>query len=105
MKFLALGTLVLSFISLVSCEEAATPPTPEELPTPVAHVTHKVFLQIVVNRKILATIVIGLFGDVVPQTVENFRCLCTGEKGVGYKHAPLHYKRTKIHRIHREFMA
>lgn len=35
-----------------------------------------------------------------PKSVENFRCLCTGEKGTGKASGkPLHYKGVRLHRI------
>jgi Cyclophilin type peptidyl-prolyl cis-trans isomerase/CLD len=38
-------------------------------------------------------IIAVLFSDVVPNTAENFRCLCTGETGLGKaSKKPLHYK-------------
>eukprot|EP00929_Paragymnodinium_shiwhaense_P115459 TRINITY_DN8435_c0_g1_i1.p1 TRINITY_DN8435_c0_g1~~TRINITY_DN8435_c0_g1_i1.p1 ORF type:complete len:286 (-),score=66.42 TRINITY_DN8435_c0_g1_i1:94-951(-) len=43
---------------------------------------------------------IELFADVVPKTAENFRCLCTGEKG-----KDLHFKGATFHRIIPGFMA
>lgn len=41
------------------------------------------FFDIKIGLMPAGRIVFELFSDVVPKTTENFRCLCTGEKGIG----------------------
>nr|KJB80891.1 hypothetical protein B456_013G120200 [Gossypium raimondii] len=64
----------------------------------------KVFFDILIGKAKAGRVVMELFADVVPKTAENFRALCTGEKGVGQCGKPLHYKGSAFHRIIPSFM-
>lgn len=53
----------------------------------------------------LGKIVMQLYADITPKTAENFRALCTGEKGTSSKSGkPLHFKGCTFHRIIKDFM-
>ncbi|KAF7244112.1 Peptidyl-prolyl cis-trans isomerase D [Varanus komodoensis] len=65
----------------------------------------RVFLDVDIGGERAGRIVLELFADIVPKTAENFRALCTGEKGIGPTTGkPLHYKGCPFHRIIKKFM-
>jgi len=64
----------------------------------------RVFFDVTIGGQPVGRIVFELYDDIVPKTAENFRALCTGEKGVGKSGKPLHYKGSSFHRIIKSFM-
>ena len=67
-------------------------------------VTTTVKFSIKADDVLIGDVEIGLFGDVVPKTVENFRALCTGENGMGSSGKKLAFQGSYFHRIIPSFM-
>lgn len=65
-------------------EEGSSEPSSKKLAKP------RVYLDIEIGQEPAGRIVIELHSDIVPRTADNFRALCTGEKGYGYRGCPFH---------------
>jgi len=64
----------------------------------------RTYFDITVGDKPLGRIVFSLYADLVPRTAENFRALCTGEKGTGKSGKQLTYEGSGFHRVIKGFM-
>merc|ERR1712020_493240 len=77
------GTLALLIVVISSCSSRADAQAGPK-------VTKKVFFDITIGGVPSGTIEIGLFGEVVPRTVENFATLATRTKPEGYQGSSFH---------------
>ncbi|XP_065627828.1 peptidyl-prolyl cis-trans isomerase CYP21-1 isoform X1 [Quercus suber] len=94
-RFIFLYLVLLIFLIFAFSNSKKSEEKAEEVP----EITHRVYFDIDIEEQRQGRIVIGLYGQVVAKTVENFRALCTGEKGEGAHGIKLHYKGTPFHRI------
>nr|XP_023025914.1 peptidyl-prolyl cis-trans isomerase G-like [Leptinotarsa decemlineata] len=63
------------------------------------------FFDVSIGGLISGRIVFELFSDITPKTSENFRSLCTGERGLGEEtKKPLHFKGVIFHRVVKDFI-
>lgn len=100
-----MSSLVLTSVLLAAQGLHIAPRVRAEPPRmAAAAATTKCFFDISIDGKPAGRMTFGLFGGVCPKTVENFRALCTGEKGVGVSGKPLHFRGSIFHRVIPQFM-
>ena len=58
-----------------------------------------VFMDIAIDGEVAGRLLFELYSDVCPKTSENFRALCTGERGMLPSGLMMHYLHTPIHRV------
>eukprot|EP00262_Sarcandra_glabra_P008198 TRINITY_DN21514_c0_g1_i1.p1 TRINITY_DN21514_c0_g1~~TRINITY_DN21514_c0_g1_i1.p1 ORF type:complete len:216 (-),score=31.11 TRINITY_DN21514_c0_g1_i1:305-952(-) len=98
------GLVVLLIIAIVIFACFPSPRKEEIKVEKVPEITHRVYFDVDIDGQHAGRIVIGLYGQVVPKTVENFRALCTGKNSKGTSGKGLYYKGTPFHRIISGFM-
>lgn len=77
----------------IPLEEASSPTNPQ------------VYFDVEIGGEKAGRVVMELFANCVPKTAENFRALCTGEKGIGMATgSKLHFKGSVFHRVIPGFM-
>ena len=57
------------------------------------------FLEFSIGGEARGKVIVKLYEDKTPIAAENFRCLCTGEKGMGRSMKALCYKNSQVHRV------
>lgn len=97
-RTLAAPTLAVLSLATTLFAQAYQPPI-----APVAS-NPRVFFDVAIDGKPAGRIEFELFADNTPKTAENFRALCTGERGQGQGGKPLSFKGSLFHRVIPGFM-
>ena len=69
------------------------------------YVTDKVYFDVSIDNQPVGRIIFGLFGEVVPMTVDNFVSIAEGKAGKGKSGENITYVNTSFHRVIPGFMA